>query len=270
MPTTSAAPALSTRPTLTTKNPTTTTTTSSFIETISASNVDGSTQTSIIPSVTNSAIHKPILGDPSLDGAYKFIGIILIYSVVFLICFIIFAILTCRAITTQTKTFLDPAIRLNTIRKKQRTNTFKSLEDDQTSVASMTPFAGVGFSKPGASKQFKRRASEHEIRCHSENTVPGFNRNYDYTHDMFFQTKSSRAPSPSRRSSNDITTSSLRKGEGPSDVPNRSNEEIEYNTQAQAIELLHDGGHRYTIKQPRELSSRRDDRDQHWSARSKG
>ena len=244
------APAPSTRPTLTTKNPTTTTTKSSFIETLSTSNVDGSTQTSINPSVTNSIIHKPILGDPSLEGAYKFIGTILIYSVVFLIFFIIFAILTCRAIRTKTNTSPDPAIRLNTIRKKQKTNIFKPLEDDQNSVSSTMAFARVGFPKPSASKQFNERASDHEIRCYSE---PGFNRDYESTHDMFIQPKSSRAQSPSRSSSK-ISTSSLRKGEG-SQVPNRSNEEIENDNQDQPIALLYDGGHRYTIKKPRKLPS---------------
>jgi hypothetical protein len=262
MPTTSAAPAPNTRPPLTTKNPTTATTTSSFIETISASNVDGSTQTSIIPSVTNSAIHKPILGDPSLDGAYKFIGIILIYSVVFLICFIIFAILTCRAIRTQTKTSPDPDIGLDTIRKRQWTIS-KPPEDDQNSVASTRPFAGVGFAKPGAPNQIKRRASDHQILRHSENTVPGFNGDYDNSHDTYFHTTSSQAPSPSRCSSNDITTSSLRKVKNPPEVPKRSNDEIEHNTQAQAIQLLHDGGHGYTINQPHKL-------DQDWNARFQG
>lgn len=258
------APAPSTRPTLTTKNPTTTTTTSSFIETISTSNVDGSVQTSIIPSATNSIIHKPILGEPSLDGAYKFIGTILIYSVVFLICSIIFAILTCRAIRTKTNTSPDPAIRLNTFRKKQKTNTFKPLEDDQNSVSSTMAFAGAGFAKPGASKQSKRRASGHEIRCYSENTVPVFNRDCDSTHNMFIQTNSSQAPTPSRSSSNDIIPSSLWKGEGPPKVPNRSNrsnEKIENDTQNQPFDLLHDGEHRYSIKQIDKRSPRRDDQD---------
>jgi hypothetical protein len=257
MPTTSAAPAPNARPPLTTKNPTTTTTTSSFIETISASNVDGSTQTSIIPSATNSAIHKPILGDPTLDGAYKFIGIILIYSVVFLICFIIFAILTCRAIRTQTKTSPDPAIRLNHIRRKQRPNIFKSPEDDRHSVASTTPLYRI--TKPGASKQIKK----HEIRCHSVNTVPGFTSDCDMTHDMIFQTNPSRTPSPSRRSSNDITTSSHRKGEGPPKDPNHSNKEIHYKTPDPAIKLLYDGEHGYSLNQPpHKLSSHGRDQDQ--------
>lgn len=250
------APAPSTRPTLTTKNPTTTTTTSSFIETISTSNVDGSVQTSIIPSATNSIIHKPILGEPSLDGAYKFIGTILIYSVVFLICFIIFAILTCRAIRTKTNTSPDPAITLNTFRRKRRTNISKPSENDRNSFASTRPFAGDDHAKPGASKQL-------EIRCHTKNTVPGFN-NGDYdAHDMFFQ-----APTPSRRSSNDIIPSSLRKGEGPPKVPNRSNEEIENDTQHQPIDLLHDGEHRYTIKPTGKRSPRRGDQD--WNTRFQG
>jgi len=252
------APAPSTRPSLTTKNPITTTTTSSFIETLSTSNVDGSSQTSIIPSVTNS--HNPILGEPSLDGAYKFIGTILIYSVVFLICFIIFAILTCRAIRTNTNTSPDPAIRLNNIRQRQKTNIFKPLEDDQNSVSSTKAFAGAGVTKPGASQQFKGRASDHEIRCYSENIVPGFNRDCDSTHDMYIQTKSSRGPSPSRSSSTDIIPFSFRKGEGPPKVPNRSNEETEYDTQDKPTALLQDGQHRYTIKKLDKRSPGRDNR----------
>ncbi|KAF8930012.1 hypothetical protein BGZ47_000789, partial [Haplosporangium gracile] len=70
---------------------------------------------------------------------------------------------------------------------------------------------------------------------------------------MFIQTKSSRAPSPSRRSSNDITTSSVRRGGGPPKVPNRSNEEIENNTRGPAFELLTDGEHGYSIKDTPEL-----------------
>jgi len=132
------------------------------------------------------------------------------------------------------------------------------------------PFAGVGFAKPDASKQFKRRPSEHEIRCRSENTVAAFNRDYDSTHDMYIQTNSPGAPSPSRRSSNDITISSVRKGEGPPEVPNRSNEEVEFKSQGQAIELLHDGGHGYTIARPRNLTSRRDDSHRDWDARYQG
>lgn len=261
------APAPSTRPTLTTKNPTTTTTTSSFIETLSTSNVDGSTQTSINPSATNSTIHNPILGDPSLEGAYKFIGIILIYSVVFLVCFIIFAILTYRAIKTKTDTSPDPGIRLNTIRKKQKTNIFKPLENDKDSVSSRKAFAGIDFPMPSASK--RRASQDHKIRCYPENSAPDFNRDYDNTstHEMYIQTRSSPVPSLTRSSSTDIIPSSFRKDERPHKVPNHSNEETEYDTQDKPIALFQDDGHCYTLrkkptKPPPGQGDR--DRDQDW------
>lgn len=272
MPTTSAAAAPSTRPILTTKNPTTTTTTSSFIETISASNVDGSTQPSIIPSVTNSTTHNPILGDPSLDGAYKFIGIILIYSIVFLICFIIFAILSCRAIRTQTKPCQDPAIKLNSLYKRQ--GSFDSLEDDQYSSKSITSRHPI--TRPAPSK-LKTQASIQEIQCHAPNTMPDFNednRDSDAIHHMYCRTKSFRNPSPPPRSSSDITTCSFRndrrppKGPNRPKVPNRPSEQNLNNTHAKP--LLSDGVHGYTIREPPDEPSFSSDIDEDWDARHQG
>lgn len=128
----------------------------------------------------------------------------------------------------------------------------------------------ISSDKPGASQQFKRRTSEHTIRCRAEKSGPDFNSDYDITHDMYIQTKSSGAPSPSRRSSNDITISSVRTGEGPPKVPNRSNEELGYNPPAPTIALLHDGGHVYTINEPRQLPSRQSDSDREWNQRYQG
>lgn len=280
MPTTSAAAAPSTRPILTTKNPTTTTTTSSFIETISASHVDGSTQTSIIPSVTNSTTHNPILGDPSLDGAYKFIGIILIYSIVFLICFIIFAILSCRAIRTQTKPCQDPAIKLNRLTKRQ--GSIDSLEDDNYSSNSFT--SRYSITRPAPSKQLRRNASIQEIQCHAANTMPGFNeenRDSDTIH-MYCRTNSSRNPSPPPRSSSDITASSFRgdrrppngphrpKGPNLPKVPKRPTEQNLNNTHAKPTKLLSDGVHEYTIREHPDVPSLCSDIDEDRDARHQG
>lgn len=281
MPSTSAAAVPSTRPILTTKNPTTTTTTSSFIETISGSHVDGSTPTSIIPSVTNSTTHNPILGDPSLDGAYKFIGIILIYSIAFLICFIIFAILSCRAIRTQTKPCQDPAIKLNSLKKRQES--FDFLEDDKSASNSFTSRHSI--TRPTPSKRLRRKASIQEIHCHAANIRPDFNGDNSDSdiHHLYYPTNSSRNPSPPPRSSSDITASSLPIKPKPR-VPNRPTEENLNNTLGhrpteqnlnntlgRPTKLLTDGKHDYTIRRPPldvpPLSSYT---DEDWDARHQG
>jgi hypothetical protein len=279
MPTKSSAPV--TRPTLPPKNPTTTTTTTFLKETISASNAYTSAQISATPSSNDSTSDIPLLGDPSLEGAYKFIGIILIYSVVFLVCFIIFAILTCRAIKTKTNASSDTSIKLNTIRpsrKNQRNKIRKSLESDQISLNSTMPFAGARFDKPGATNQYERPTPEHEIRCYSEDelqTVQGFNRDHDGIHKMFMETKQSRVLSPSRRSSPEITPPSIHKADHLPAAPNRLYTETENKHQIQADQLLddgkllNDGEHTYGIKKLAKLHTRYD-RDGDWNQRFQG
>jgi hypothetical protein len=264
MPTTQSSRAI-----LTTKIPSTTTT--FIIGTTLASNTRSSSQTSITPSGSNSPTDPtkiPILGEPTLEGAYKYIGIILISSVTFLVCFAIFAIITCRTIKSKNKN--SPAIKLDAPRAERnlsRNSSSRSLDNDHISVNSMIPLSYMQKSR--AENDLVRPLPDHEIRCFSEEdnqSNTDFNRDKSYTHDMYFRQEQQ---SPSRRSSRDPYDASVQESaeiqkQVPPLSPNRSRKANDRRNQIEVTDLLQDGKHTYSIKRPSKAAAGRYAKDSDW------
>lgn len=274
--------ALSTRPTLPTL-PTltkrfTTSTTTSFQQTASTSNTDSTVQSSITPSGNISSSDKSILGDPSIDGAYTYITAILVFNLAFLVCFLIFATITCRAIKTKKKNDLRTAVepfRTGSItsptalelkqfshrRNSQRKHTDSFPEDDHDSIDSITSLDHESISSkttlsrtptiiPRATKQKKRTPSQ-VIRCHPKRPTQGsYNGNNDGISNMYVHESQSPSPGASRPGSlHDRTVSSPPPDENQT-VSSRSYSNVK-KTHDQVNQIGRDLTHDFVVSTPR-------------------
>lgn len=261
MPTTKGSSA-----TLTLKVPPTTTT--AFTPTTNVSNTFSSSQTFPTPSGNNSTKDVPFLGEPTLEGAYKYITIILFSSVAFLICFTIFAIITCRTIKSNIK--IRPATKPSPIRREQRNNSFRSLDNDQISIDSIIPLSNL--TRTRTKHQLVRPPSEHQIRCISQEdhrSATDYNREQNYIHNMYHQTNHQQRQSPSRRSSYDDSNASIQetvevhKQVTPLTL-NRPHKANSSKNKIKAVQLLEDDTHTYSIKPPSNIASVPYRKDSDW------
>lgn len=163
---------------------------------------------SITSTVHNGNNDKTFLGDPTLEGAFKFIARILIYCGVLLLRFSFFAILTCRIIRRKNREEAQTHMELKTMGARcEQIQGCVQLDNDQSSTNSTTPIANMRVAmpiKPEQIKQPREFTSRHEIRCYPKfNTHPTTDSNVESNniHDLYFNSNDDNHLSPSLRSS---------------------------------------------------------------------
>lgn len=253
MPVTSAAP--TSRPNITTTSRATISTSIIKTSVPTLTYTSAQSESEVTPTTDNQPTNKTFLGTPSLNGAYKYITIIIICNAAFLLFFTVFTILICKkAKRTKNGHSQHQTVELKPINTRQNNTSeysFKTLDRDQVSITSLTRTRDHEHK----TNQSGPPSPNHAIRCYSQSSPSNgrsFNNDGHYVHTMYGP---QQIPGPrSARPSSEIDPSASSPNKyRPSNTASQSHyshDDKPRAAHAQPQQLLQDGEHSYVINKP--------------------